>query len=154
MRRIHVVRHAHAGDPSAWAGADSSRPLSAKGSRQASAIVDVLRDQPVTSIRSSPARRCRETVAPLAAARGLAVEEADFLREGTPAAVLISRFGDLVDGTVLCTHGDVGTDLVRQLILAGVAEGRNVDCEKASIWHIDVDEGVPVRATYRRPPGG
>jgi phosphohistidine phosphatase len=32
---LYLLRHAHAGDPAAWDGPDSARPLSDKGERQA-----------------------------------------------------------------------------------------------------------------------
>jgi phosphohistidine phosphatase len=32
---LHLLRHAHAGDPTAWQGRDEDRPLSDKGERQA-----------------------------------------------------------------------------------------------------------------------
>jgi phosphohistidine phosphatase len=32
---LHLLRHAHAGDPTAWQGSDEDRPLSDKGERQA-----------------------------------------------------------------------------------------------------------------------
>ena len=33
--QLHVLRHAHAGDPDAWEAPDATRPLSEKGERQA-----------------------------------------------------------------------------------------------------------------------
>ena len=33
--QLHLLRHAHAGDPSGWSGPDDVRPLSAKGEEQA-----------------------------------------------------------------------------------------------------------------------
>lgn len=35
MTELHLLRHAHAGDPAAWEGPDADRPLSDKGVRQA-----------------------------------------------------------------------------------------------------------------------
>ena len=35
MIELHLLRHAHAGDPEAWPGPDATRPLSDKGERQA-----------------------------------------------------------------------------------------------------------------------
>ena len=34
MIHLHLLRHAHAGDPLAWAGPDAARPLTEKGRRQ------------------------------------------------------------------------------------------------------------------------
>ena len=33
--QLHLLRHAHAGDPEGWTGPDAARPLSAKGEQQA-----------------------------------------------------------------------------------------------------------------------
>jgi phosphohistidine phosphatase len=33
--QLHLLRHAHAGEPSGWTGSDDERPLSAKGEEQA-----------------------------------------------------------------------------------------------------------------------
>ena len=33
--QLHLLRHAHAGDPEGWTGPDAARPLSAKGEKQA-----------------------------------------------------------------------------------------------------------------------
>ncbi|MBA3234398.1 MAG: histidine phosphatase family protein [Chloroflexi bacterium] len=35
MIELHLLRHAHAGDPEAWTGPDAARPLSDKGEGQA-----------------------------------------------------------------------------------------------------------------------
>ncbi len=35
MIALHVLRHAHAGDPETWDGPDEQRPLSSKGEKQA-----------------------------------------------------------------------------------------------------------------------
>lgn len=35
MIELHLLRHAHAGDPETWTGPDATRPLSDKGERQA-----------------------------------------------------------------------------------------------------------------------
>lgn len=47
--------------------------LDDSGLKQASALVDRLAGVPVAAVVSSPLQRCRQTVAPLVAARGLAV---------------------------------------------------------------------------------
>jgi phosphohistidine phosphatase SixA len=69
-----LIRHAQAGDREQWEGDDRERPLDARGERQAVALVDQLAGFAIERILSSPYRRCLETVAPLARARGLEVE--------------------------------------------------------------------------------
>jgi alpha-ribazole phosphatase len=55
--------------------------LSPDGVRQAHAIADSLRNEPLTAIYSSPRQRCTDTARILAAARSCAVETIDALRE-------------------------------------------------------------------------
>ena len=63
---IHVVRHAHAGDPSAWTLDDDLRPLSERGIGQAERLVGVLAVPRPAVVYSSPSLRCLATVLPLA----------------------------------------------------------------------------------------
>jgi broad specificity phosphatase PhoE len=65
---IYLVRHAHAD----WSP-DEDRPLSAQGRTAARRVAEVLASSPIDGIYSSPARRARETVAPLAERLGLPV---------------------------------------------------------------------------------
>jgi len=106
---VLLVRHAKAGDRDAWAGPDDLRPLTTKGEAQAAALVDTLAGFDVVRVLSSPYLRCSQTVAPLAAALGLAVEPADDLAEGAgPAGAALARSLVAEPGySVLCTHGDV-----------------------------------------------
>jgi 2,3-bisphosphoglycerate-dependent phosphoglycerate mutase len=76
MSTFYLVRHAHA----EWTP-DENRPLSARGQADAERVADVLGGVPITAIYSSPARRARETVAPLAARLGLPIQPVPDLRE-------------------------------------------------------------------------
>jgi phosphohistidine phosphatase SixA len=42
--QLHLLRHAHAGDPEGWTGPDAARPLSAKGEQQAERMARFLAD--------------------------------------------------------------------------------------------------------------
>ena len=44
MISVHLLRHAHAGDPERWSGDDAARPLSDKGRRQAERLGRFLED--------------------------------------------------------------------------------------------------------------
>jgi phosphohistidine phosphatase SixA len=102
-----LVRHAFAGDSSAWVGDDRLRPLDERGRRQAAGLVDLLADQEVDRIVSSPYLRCVQTVEPLARARGLEIER--------DAALGADRLDDVPsvlerlrgENAVVCTHGDL-----------------------------------------------
>jgi phosphohistidine phosphatase SixA len=101
-----LVRHASAGDRRDWVGDDRERPLDARGERQARELVERLEPFRVEAIHTSPARRCVQTVQPLAEARGLELSLDDELgedRQATEGAVLVRRFagGDVV----VCGHG-------------------------------------------------
>lgn len=103
---VLLVRHAWAGKRKEWDGDDLLRPLDERGRRQARALVDLLSEFDVDRIVSSPARRCRQTVEPLAVARGLKVEERVELseehQEEDGRELLEQLAGEPV---VLATHG-------------------------------------------------
>lgn len=72
-QRIHLVRHAHAGDPMRWDGPDAARPLSRKGRGQAERLGAFLAAAGVRPDRivSSPKVRARETAELLGTALGV-----------------------------------------------------------------------------------
>ena len=80
-RPVVIVRHARAGKRGGWAGPDEERPLDRRGRAQAAALVEVLAGYQVERIHSSAARRCRETVTPLAEAVDIAIDEDRLLGE-------------------------------------------------------------------------
>jgi phosphohistidine phosphatase len=63
MIALHLLRHAHAGDPAKWDGDDASRPLSEKGRRQAKDLGGLLAviDEPPDLFISSPKLRAVQT---------------------------------------------------------------------------------------------
>jgi broad specificity phosphatase PhoE len=149
-----LLRHVHAGDRAAWSGDDRSRPISATGLRQALAIVDRYADRPVVGIVTSPYTRCVQSVEPLAASRGLPIEEAEELAEGAPLDV-VERFvraqtrrGDRDGGdVVLCSHGDVIGAVVTYLGESGAElPSATPTWSKASTWVLDggLDDPAPV----------
>jgi 8-oxo-dGTP diphosphatase len=113
-----LVRHASAGEREVWEGDDRLRPLDARGRRQAAELVELLRPFELRRVVSSPYRRCVETVAPLAAALGVPVEQDERLAEGAGRAAL-----DLVheEGVVACTHGDVVENVAGRGLKKGAA---------------------------------
>lgn len=147
------LRHAHAGDRGQWQGNDRRRPLSARGRRQANAIVGQYEDRPLDRILASPATRCVQTAEPLAAARGLLIEEVDELAEGTPLDTVDRLLRDLAaTNALLCTHGDVIELVLTALAQRGVSFVDPRRWPKASTWVVD-DGRQPAHATYLPPPG-
>jgi phosphohistidine phosphatase SixA len=148
-----LLRHTHAGERDAWAGDDRHRPVSERGARQAEALVHQLSTYPIERVLTSPYVRCVQSVEPLAAARGLEVEEEDVLAEGAPFD-LVQRLLQRVAGedVVLCSHGDVIGAIVSDLAHRGVDLGPvGATWQKASTWVLDGDPHRP-RASYLPPP--
>jgi broad specificity phosphatase PhoE len=100
-----VIRHARAGKRSEWEGDDRRRPLDERGTRQARDLVDAVASFEISRILSSPYDRCVQTVAPLAAARGLVIEQRDELGEEQQgvAGVALAR-SLLAEPVALCVH--------------------------------------------------
>lgn len=121
-KRTHalvVQRHSRACARSEWTEEDRLRPLEEPGLRQAQTLGPLLAAYDVRRLVTSPATRCRETLAPYAAATGVDPEPVEELTEqaasapGGPAAVaaVVTRLVEGLHasrrGTVLCTHRPV-----------------------------------------------
>jgi 2,3-bisphosphoglycerate-dependent phosphoglycerate mutase len=88
---IYLVRHGDA----VW-NPDEMRPLSAQGHKDADAVRDCLAEIPIGAIYSSPYRRARQTVEPLATRLALPIQEVWDFRERTLCA---GRVGDFQAAT-------------------------------------------------------
>jgi 8-oxo-dGTP diphosphatase len=142
---VLLVRHAKAGDREKWDAPDDLRPLTAKGEAQAQALVELLAGYEIDRVLSSPYLRCTQTVAPVAAARGLAVEPCDDLAEGEGRAgiALTRRLLGEPGHTVLCSHGDVVEE-----VLDALGVRREEFTRKGATWVLD---GAGAR--HLDPPG-
>ena len=150
--RIHLVRHALAGDRGAWEGPDRDRPLTDAGTRQAEALAERLATAGARRTLASPYVRCVQTVEPLAHALGVDVEEEPLLAEGSPPdplAVQLDRFGE---GAVLCSHGDVLGSLIGYLAASGAPVDPDVPFRKGATWELDLDGSRVVSARFIPPP--
>ncbi|MDZ7674952.1 MAG: phosphoglycerate mutase family protein [Acidimicrobiales bacterium] len=133
-----VVRHAHAGNRSAWTGADSQRPLSEKGEAQARHLVGPLVALEPKWILSSSAVRCRQTVEPLAVEIGLDVVDDHRLYEGASTRAVAELLDDVAGTTtVVCSHGDIIPRILDELIGRGMTCDDELRWQKASTWVID-----------------
>lgn len=81
---LYFLRHADAGDASAWHSVDAARPLTDKGrmqAREAGAGLARIRP-PIQAVISSPYARAYETALIVASALSLSVQSADELTPG------------------------------------------------------------------------
>jgi phosphohistidine phosphatase SixA len=152
--KLYLVRHAQAGDRSAWDQPDALRPLSPRGARQAAAIGDLLTGSGVKRLLSSPAVRCVDTLRPLGEAIGLEVTSDDRLAEGAGADGVLDLIAEV--GTApaaLCSHGDVIPDLLDLLVQRGLRPDDPLRWQKGSAWELEWDGRDVTGARYLPPPG-
>jgi len=128
---VYLVAEADAGKPEEWPGPDRLRPITRDGWRQARAVADRLRGQPIERVVASPWLRCRQTVQPLADQLGLDVDDDRALAEtaGIDRAVLLI---EKLRGTpsVVCTHGDLVRAILSRL-------GRQPEAGEIGPWLIE-----------------
>lgn len=134
---LYVVRHAKAGSRHDWSGPDQLRPLSKRGRKQAEAIAAHLTPSAPNRVLSSPYVRCIQTVEPLAAQAGVAIEASDALAEGQDFRAPLALVESLEDGAVLCTHGDVLPELLNALIRRGLLVDGSPDLRKGVVWSLE-----------------
>ena len=115
------------------------RPLTDEGHRRAGELAELLAEEAIGRILSSPATRCAQTLGPIAHNRGVEIEECQELWEGSDideAMALLARHG--AEGVVACSHGDIIPAIIERLGDTGVpVQGRG--CELGSIWVLDHD---------------
>jgi 8-oxo-dGTP diphosphatase len=152
---IFLVRHADAGNRGAWHAEDRLRPLTQQGLQQAVDVAELLAARRPSRLLSSPHVRCVQTLEPLAATLGVAIEENVNLAEGNAklAGDLLRTFiGTGGAEAVLSTHGDVVTGLLSVLTTEyRVDLGPAPRYEKGSVWEIRAEHGRPVVASYLSP---
>jgi phosphohistidine phosphatase SixA len=158
---LFLLRHAQAGTRAGWPGTaegldDMLRPLTAQGRYQSADLVGLLGEMGITEIRSSPYRRCLETVAPLAAALGLDVIVDERLAEGPADGAIALARAMAETSTVLCSHGDILPAILDHLRLNDALDlGPDPRCQKASTWICEPNRawaGHFAEATYLVPP--
>ena len=135
---LHLLRHAHAGDPEAWTGDDSDRPLSEKGEAQARRLARHLEAIGFRADRiiSSPKVRAVQTAGPVADRIGLSVVTDDRLAGGVDVDTVEAVLRDAGDpeSAVLVGHDPDFSDLVGLLCDAG-----GVSMRKGALARIEID---------------
>jgi len=150
---IYLVRHAKAGNRSAWTENDRDRPLVDNGWDQAQALATRLSALSPSVLWSSPYLRCQQTLQPLGELCGLDIVADSRLEEESPLEKLLAILDDAPDNAVLCSHGDVIPDAVNGLIRRGM-DIDNVprSVKKGSVFVLHRENGLYVRAEYWEPP--
>jgi phosphohistidine phosphatase SixA len=148
---VWVVRHTWAGFKEDWAGADDDRPLDSAGQEHALAIADLLGPMRPDRLRASPARRCVDTLGPLAERLDLTVDTTDDLRAGGPRGGLRAWLGTHTrPGDVVCTHGETLRPALAELRRLLPIEGDDDRLlAKGIIWEL---ERSPVTFTTHSTP--
>ena len=119
-----LVRHGKAVNRGSWDGSDASRPLVERGVKQAAGLVDVVTAWAPRRIVSSPAVRCVTTVAPLAATTGITIKRAEGISQDAWEAGddevrrVVGKRVRVGKSAVLCSHGPVLPEIVREIALA------------------------------------
>lgn len=136
---VALVRHASAGNRSAWRGPDELRPLDAHGLRDVATLTAVLAVTAPDRVLSATPIRCRDTVAPVAERAGLAVKVDAVFDEHSPhgveAAVAAVRALAAEGGsTLVCSQGKVIPPLLRLLRPAGTPKVEDFATPKGSGW--------------------
>jgi phosphohistidine phosphatase SixA len=94
--------------------------------------LQTLAARTIRRIVSSPYTRCVETVKPLAAELGIAIEIDDRLAEGASRAHALSLLSDLDQG-LACTHGDVIEEVLGYGLRKGAAVIVDVENGEATV---------------------
>jgi phosphohistidine phosphatase len=135
---LHLLRHAHAGDPEAWTGPDDVRPLSPKGERQAErlgtflASVGFRPDAIITSPKRRAAQTARIVAAHLSVQVGIDERLAGSLDVATVEAI-VRDAGEPVR-PVLVGHDPDFTELLQ--VLSGAP---HVPMRKGALARLDAD---------------
>lgn len=151
---VLLIRHARAGDRKSWRGSDDARPLDAGGEQQAQDIASVAACFGVESILAADVLRCQQTVTPLAATLGVAVEpaaafsEADHARHPNRALRQLDALVTRGTAVAICSQGGVIPDLLEVLGERGPVRPGPVRSRKGSIWLLSFAAGALVSTQY------
>jgi 8-oxo-dGTP diphosphatase len=139
---ILLIRHATAGDSSAWIGDGRARPLDEHGRAQAAALVGLLADRPLTRVVTSPYLRCVESVDPLARERGLPLEYRHELGDDADPEETLALLRELgEEPAAACAHGDLIRELLGDELEKGEVAAVEVTSEGLSVLERLLVEG-------------
>jgi phosphohistidine phosphatase len=134
--RLHLLRHAHAGDPDAWEGDDALRPLTQKGRRQSERLGRFLAERGIRPdvIVSSPKVRALQTAEIVAAGLGMTVRLDERLADGFGKRELWASLDELgAREPMLVGHDPDLSELLRYLV-----DAAGVSLRKSALATVDL----------------
>ena len=134
--KLHLLRHAHAGDPAEWDGDDALRPLTRKGRRQCERLGSFLDARGIRPdvIVSSPKVRAAQTAELVAATLGMTVRIDGRLADGFDRGDLWEMISELgAREPMLVGHDPDFSELLGQLVGGAV-----ISLRKGALATVDV----------------
>jgi phosphohistidine phosphatase len=134
--RLHLLRHAHAGDPEVWEGDDALRPLTNKGRRQSERLGRFLSERGIRPdvIVSSPMVRAVQTAEMVAGAMDMTVRIDDRLAGGFGKRELWELLDELGAREPML----VGHDPDFTLLLDYLIDGAGLHLKKGALATVDL----------------
>ncbi|KHK96233.1 DNA mismatch repair protein MutT [Microbacterium mangrovi] len=121
---VIAQRHARSTPREDWKKSENTRPLTARGVKQAKLVARALRAFGPQRIVTSPAVRCVQTVQPLAELTGIKISQSRLISQAaweegeSDARYIVGKTVRSRTGTVLCSHGPVLPEILSELALA------------------------------------
>jgi 8-oxo-dGTP diphosphatase len=140
-----ILRHASAGEKTAWREADSLRPLDAAGRREAAALAGLLHAYGRLRVISSATARCLETVLPYArlVRTSIATDAAFTVGDTGPEQAVERRLSLTGVPALVCTHGEIVSELVSGLCRElGEKVPDEPNLRKAEFWVAHLADGA------------
>ena len=134
--RLHLLRHAHAGDAFNWSGDEALRPLTQKGREQSERLGRFLEQHGVRPdvIVSSPKIRALQTAEIVAGTLGMMVRRDDRLAERFGQSELWSLLDELGAREPML----VGHDPDLSMLLEYLVDAEGIAMRKATLATIDM----------------
>lgn len=149
MTRLHLLRHAHAGDSAEWDGPDATRPLTDKGRAQADALGRFLRAGRLQTdaVLTSPKVRAAQTAELVAGHLGVPVVVEPRLGGPLDLGLLDAILGDHADPQrpILVGHDPDLSEVVAELIGSDAVPMRKGACIRIDAERPFAAEGGTLR---------
>lgn len=151
VQTVLVVRHAKAGNKSAWSGPDDQRPLSPAGQAQTAALRLLLPLFGPDRVHAANLVRCVDTVHGLADDLGVpvAVEplltEENYARDPAGCTRRLTEIARSGGTPVVCTQGGVIPGVLAAIAARSELDLGRIRSKKGSVWVLSFSAGKPLR---------